>query len=51
MELVRERGIDLVQEYRDILSFVIGKVEPNKNSRESEFLQTVRLVKRYGFIK
>ena len=44
-------GIDEVLEFKDILSFVIEKADPNKNYRDSEFLQTVRLLRGYGFLK
>jgi hypothetical protein len=51
MEIVRNRGIDDVLEFHDILKFVIDKVEPNKNYRDDVFLQAVRLLKAYGFLK
>ena len=51
MEIVREKGIDEVLEFYDILEYVIQNVKPKKNYRDSEFLLTVRLLKGYGFLK
>ena len=51
MEIVKKGRVDEVLEFHDILSFVVDRVEPNKNYRDSEFLQTVRLLKGYGFLK
>lgn len=46
--LVMEKGINQVLEFWDILSFVIGRIEPNKNYRDSEFFQAMKLFKGQG---
>lgn len=51
IEISKERGIDELIEFDKILKYVVEKVETNKNYRDSEFLQTVRLLKNYNFIK
>src|SRR5574341_16035 len=51
IKLSKERGIDELIEFYEILKYVVENVVPNKNYRDSEFLQTVRLLKNYGFIK
>lgn len=50
IKLSKERGIDELIEFKEILKYVVTNVKPNKNYRDSEFLQTVRLLKTYGFI-
>ena len=42
MKIAKEKGIDEVLEFHDILSFVIQKVKPNKNYRDDVFLPPAR---------
>ncbi len=48
--LKRRYGIEVI-EFTEILEFVIEKTEKNKNYRDSEFQQTIRLLKAYDFIE
>lgn len=50
-EMLREKGVDHVLEFPTILSFLISHVEVNLNYVESETLQLLRLLKRYGLVK
>ena len=50
-EMLRERGVDHVLEFSAILSFLISYVEINANYVESDTLQLLRLLKRYGLVK
>jgi hypothetical protein len=50
-EMLREGGIDHVIEFPTILGFLISYVEVNCNYVESEFLQLLRLLKRYDLVK
>ena len=50
-EMLREKGVDHVLEFPTILSFLISCVEVNVNYVESETLQLLRLLKRYGLVK
>lgn len=49
--MLREQGVDHVIEFPTILSFLISYVEINCNYVESETLQLLRLLKRYGLVK
>lgn len=50
-EMLREKGVDHVLEFPTILSFLISHVEVNFNYVESETLQLIRILKRYGLVK
>jgi hypothetical protein len=50
-EMLREKGVDHVLEFPTILSFLISHVQTNCNYVESETLQLLRLLKRYGLVK
>ena len=50
MEEARKRRIDEVLEFPQILKELIDMVEV-KPSYDSETLQTIRLLKKYGFLK
>ncbi|UCD58099.1 MAG: hypothetical protein JSV16_03000 [Candidatus Hydrogenedentota bacterium] len=50
-EMLREKGVDHVLEFPTILSFLISHVEINFNYVESDTLQLLRLLKRYGLVK
>jgi hypothetical protein len=51
IKICKEKGVDRVIEFKDVLKDVIEKIEKNKNYGHSEFLQTLRLLKVYDFIK
>jgi hypothetical protein len=50
-EMLREKGVDHILEFSVILSFLISYVETNANYVESDILQLLRLLKRYGLVK
>lgn len=50
-DMLRERGVDHVLEFPTILNYLITHVEVNLNYVESETLQLLRLLKRYGLVK
>ncbi|MBI4832609.1 MAG: hypothetical protein HY801_13875 [Candidatus Lindowbacteria bacterium] len=50
-EILREKGVDHVIEFPTILNFLVSYVEINVNYVESEILQLLRLLKRYGLVK
>jgi hypothetical protein len=45
-----EKDVEIL-EFKEILPFIIEKTEENKNYRDSEFLQTIRLLKTYKLLK
>ncbi|UZE92074.1 MAG: hypothetical protein IB616_05000 [Methanosarcinales archaeon] len=51
IQKLKKGGIDHVIEFKTILKYITGVVKPNKNYRDSEFLQTVRLLKSYDLLK
>jgi len=56
IEMLRTRtsdheAIDHVIEFTTILEAIVKEVEPNKSYRDSECLETVRLLKRYRWLK
>ncbi len=44
---VKTKGVGEVIELEPILKYIFEKIEENKNYRDSEFLQTIRLIKIY----
>jgi len=46
----KDKGVDII-EFKDIIREVLDKTEINKNYKDSEFQQTIRLVKLYGLSK
>jgi hypothetical protein len=50
-EILREKGIDHVLEFPTILTHLISHVEVSANYTESDILQILRLLKRYGLVK
>jgi hypothetical protein len=50
-EMLRQNGVDHIIEFPTILGFLISYVEVNINYVESETLQLLRLLKRYGMVK
>lgn len=51
LELLRARGVDAVLPFRTVLADLIEQVETNRNYQKSDLLQTLRLLKRYGFFR
>jgi len=51
IDLLRKNGIDHVIEFPTILRDLVGHVQVNNNYTESDTLQLVRLMKRYGLVK
>lgn len=51
LKIIESYGIDKVFFFKDILRYVVSQVKENINYRDSEFLQTIRLMKIYGFLK
>lgn len=50
-EMFRENGVDHVLEFPAILRFLLSHVEITANYVESDILQLLRLLKRYGLVK
>jgi len=48
--ILKEAGVDHVIEFRTILGKIISEVEPRRPYRESVMLQTIRLLKSYGWL-
>ncbi len=51
VEMLRSRGVDAVLAFRTALADLIERVEPNRNYQKSDLLQTLRLLKRYEFLR
>lgn len=51
LELLRARGVDAVWPFRTVLADLIEQVEASRNYQKSDLLQTLRLLKRYGFLR
>jgi len=51
IRLLKEGGVDYVIEFPTILNHIVEHTLPNKDYRESEMLQTVRLLKNYGLLE
>jgi len=51
IDVLRKNGIDHVIEFATILKDLISRVQVNYNYTESDTLQLVRLMKRYGLVK
>jgi len=49
--LLRSRGVDAVLPFRTMLADLIQQVEVNRNYQKSDLLQTIRILKNYGFLK
>ncbi len=49
--LMREKGIDAVIPFRTLLADLIQRTEANRNYEKSDFLQTLRVLKSYDFLK
>jgi len=51
IKMLKEQHDVEVLEFTPILQYVISMTKENKNYRDSEFQQTIRLMKAYGFLK
>jgi hypothetical protein len=51
MELLRAKGVDCVLPFHTVLAELIAHVEVNRNYHKSDLLQTLRILKNYGFLK
>jgi len=49
--VVRSRGVDHVLEFPTILRGILDRIQTNYNYTESDVLQLMRIVKRYGLVK
>nr|WP_321497094.1 hypothetical protein [uncultured Methanolobus sp.] len=47
ISILKERKVDHVIEFKTIVDFMISNVDKNKNYGDSEFLQTIRILKVY----
>lgn len=50
IDLLRSKGVDGVLSFRTILAELVAAAEPNRNYLKSDLLQTLRILKRYGFL-
>lgn len=51
IELLRAKGIDAIIPFRTMLADLIAQTETNRNYQKSDLLQTIRVLKNYGFFK
>jgi hypothetical protein len=51
LQILKERGLDYVLEFRTILEELIDHVQIHRNYAESPILQTLRILKRYDLIR
>jgi hypothetical protein len=51
LALLRTKGVDAVIPFHTILRNLIESVEVNRNYQKSDLLQTLRILKNYGFFK
>lgn len=51
IKLLKEKGVDAVIVFRTLLADLIQHTEVNRNYDKSDLLQTIRVLKNYGFIK
>jgi hypothetical protein len=51
IELLRSRGVDAVIPFQTLLADLVAHVEPNRNYLKSDLLQTLRVLKNYGFFR
>jgi hypothetical protein len=51
LEHIRSKGIDAVISFRTILAEVLNQVELNRNYQKSDLLQTLWILKQYGFLR
>jgi hypothetical protein len=51
IELLRAKGVDAVLPFQTMLANLVERVEPNRNYQRSDLLQTLRVLKNYGFFR
>jgi hypothetical protein len=51
IELLRRHGVDAVIPFPTALADLVAHVETNRNYQKSELLQTLRVLKNYGFLR
>ena len=51
IQLLRAKGVDCVLPFHTLLAELIAHVEVNRNYQKSDLLQTLRILKNYGFLK
>ena len=51
IELLRSRAVDAVIPFQTLLADLVAHVEPNRNYLKSDLLQTLRVLKNYGFFR
>jgi hypothetical protein len=51
IQLLRAKGVDCVLPFHTVLAELIAHVEVNRNYHKSDLLQTLRILKNYGFLK
>ena len=49
--ILRARGLDGVLPFRVMIGSILGTIETNRNYQKSDLLQTLRLLKLYGFTR
>lgn len=49
--LLRARGVDAVIPFHTMLADLVARIESNRNYQKSDLLQTIRILKNYGFFK
>ena len=49
--LLRAKGVDAVIPFRTMLTDLVDTIEVNRNYQKSDLLQTMRILKNYGFFK
>jgi hypothetical protein len=50
LDLLKERGVDGVLQFRTLLQELAALIDVNKNYEKSDVLQTVRILKAYGLL-
>jgi len=51
VEFLKSKGIDAVLPFRTLLGGLIAMIEVNRNYQKSDLLQTIRILKNYGFFR
>jgi hypothetical protein len=51
IELLKTKGVDAVIPFRTMLQEIVSQVEPNRNYQKSDFLQVIRILKNYDFLR
>jgi hypothetical protein len=51
IELLRQKGIDAVLQFRTVLADLVTETETNRNYQKSDLLQVIRVLKNYEFFR